>query len=120
MPAMLSLLNEMRGRLGMFLGTTSLTKLASFLRGYEHALLLRGGQTPDHFLAEFRDWIQQRFGDTSRSWEDIILAQTKDEQAAVQLFWQLLDEYLEKQKACRPPDLYTFIAGEACSATLSA
>jgi len=97
MPAMLSLLNEMRGRLGMFLGSTSLTKFASFLRGYEHALRSRGLDTSDHFLAEFRDWIQQRFGDRSRSWEDVILSQSKDEQAAVQTFWELLDEYVQRQ-----------------------
>jgi hypothetical protein len=101
MPAMLSLLNDMRGRLGMFLGSTSLTKLAAFLRGYEHALLSHGMETSDHFLADFRDWVQQRFADTSRSWEDIILSRAKDEQAAVQLFWQLLDEYLEARKSCK-------------------
>ena len=100
MSPMLCLLNEMRGRLGMFLGSTSLTKLAFFLRGYEHALS-RGDGTTDHFLADFRDWIQQRFADNSRSWEEIILAQAKDEQAAVQLFWQLLDEYLERKKGTR-------------------
>ena len=99
MPPILSLLKEMRGRLGMFVGSTSLTKLASFLRGYEHALMSLGDEAPDHFLAEFRDWIQQRFGDSSKSWEDIILAQTEDEQAAVQAFWQLLDEYLDRQAA---------------------
>src|SRR5260370_21118341 len=98
MPPMLSLLNEMRGRLGMFLGSTSLTKLAAFLRGYEHALLTLRGDAADHFLAEFRDWIQERFGDTSKNWEDIILSQTEGEQAAVRVFWQLLDEYLEAQK----------------------
>jgi hypothetical protein len=99
MSPILALLNEMRGRLGMFVGSTSLTELAFFLRGYEHALMSGGGETSDHFLAGFRDWIQQRFGDTSRSWEDTILAQAEDEQAAVQVFWQLLDEYVEKQKA---------------------
>jgi hypothetical protein len=101
MSPMLALLNEMRGRLGMFVGSTSLTRLASFLRGYEHALMSRGDGMTDHFLAEFRDWIQQRFGDSSRSWEEIILSQANDEQAAVLLFWQLLDEYLEREKRGR-------------------
>jgi hypothetical protein len=113
MSPIVSLLNEMRGRLGMFVGSTSLTKLAAFLRGYEHALHIRGGQGTDHFLEQFRDWVQLRFGDASNSWEDVILARAKDEQAAVGLFWRLLDEYFDTQNASSPPDLYTFIAGDA-------
>ena len=33
-----SLLQEMRGRLGMYIGVPSLARLAAFLRGYDYAL----------------------------------------------------------------------------------
>jgi hypothetical protein len=89
----LSLLKEMRGRLGMYVGSTSLTKLAAFLRGYDYAAVRLGTRAPDPFLAGFRDWIHQRYQSSSRSWEDTILSQSADEADAVGRFWELLDEY---------------------------
>ena len=95
----LDLLKEMRGRLGMYVGSSSLTKLASFLRGYDHAAERLGVRKSDPFLASFRDWIHQRFHCSSRSWEDTILGQSADEADAVRYFWELLDEYLKEQGA---------------------
>jgi hypothetical protein len=109
MSPILVLLDEMRGRLGMFLGSTSLTKLAAFLRGFEYALY---GEKSDRFLAEFRDWVLRRFQDTSRSWEEAIICRSNDEHEAVRLFWELLDEYRNEQPV-GSPDMYTFIAGNA-------
>jgi hypothetical protein len=92
MSDVLTLLKEMRGRLGMYLGSTSLSRLAAFLRGYEHAEKLAGKE--DAFLGEFRDWILQRFHTTQHAWEDAILHHSADEQDAVNRFWSLLDEYV--------------------------
>jgi hypothetical protein len=94
---MFCLLDEMRGRLGMFLGTTSLTKLAAFLRGYDYALEKCGGGS-DPFLGGFRDWIQRRYQATSRSWENVILDHSADEVDGVRLFWELLDEFRQNRE----------------------
>src|SRR5437867_3560592 len=99
MSHLLSLLDEMRHRrLAMYLGTTSVTKLAAFLRGYDYALEKHGFEKADPFLAEFRDWIHRRFQMTSQSWEDVILSRSADEADAVRRFWELLDEFLEVGK----------------------
>ena len=94
MSHILPLLNEMRGRLGMYLGTTSITKLAAFLRGYDCAAEKLGARGGDPFLPDFRDWIHRRYETTSQSWEETILSRSKDEADAVRRFWELLDEYL--------------------------
>jgi hypothetical protein len=95
----LDLLNEVRvKKLGMYVGRTSLSKLADFLRGYDYAIdRLHPGQE-DPFLADFRDWIQEKFGTTKHSWEDIIQMQSASDEEAVKRFWELLDEFLQQRK----------------------
>jgi hypothetical protein len=88
----------MRGRLGMYIGTPSLTRLAAFLRGYEHALQAHGISGADEFLPDFRDWIHKRFGSSQRSWEETIVLHSADEAEAMKRFWELLDEYLDDRK----------------------
>jgi hypothetical protein len=90
-----SLVNEIRKRsLGMFVGETSLTKLASFLRGYDLALVRAGtSATSDPYLIGFRDWVQARHGGANRSWEDLILDECTNEAEAVNRFWALIDEF---------------------------
>jgi hypothetical protein len=86
----------MRGRLGVYIGTSSLIKLAAFLRGYDCAVEKCSGKKTDPFLGEFRDWVHKRFRSTSQSWEETILSQSTSEADAVGRFWELLDEYLEE------------------------
>lgn len=99
MSHILAFLNEKRTRrLPMFVGTSSLSKFADFLRGYEHAIyrLLPGEADP--LLGEFRDWIYQRFQtNENTSWETIILRHSADEADAVKRFWELLDEFVQKR-----------------------
>jgi len=92
MSPILTLLAEMRGRLAMYVGETSLTKLAAFLRGYDYALEKVGGKS-DPFLGDFRDWIHQHFQSSAQSWEDTILAHSADQEDAVHQFWCLLERY---------------------------
>src|SRR5438105_4349499 len=95
MSPMVRVLEEIRGRpLAIYLGEVSLTKLAAYLRGYEHALGELRQDDADSFLPDFRDWIQQRFGCTQLAWEDLILRHSKGEADAVANFWGLLDEFL--------------------------
>jgi len=92
-----SLLTEMRGRLGMYIGSTSLTRLAAFLRGYDYALMKLGQGEADTFLEEFRDWIHRRFQPGSQNWEDTILLHSANEGEAIKHFWELLDLFLEEK-----------------------
>ena len=100
MSHLLALLNEMRSRrVAMYVGSTSLSKLADFLRGYEHALYHLLPSEKDPLLANFRDWIYQRFQTTEKmSWEGTILRHSTNEAEAVQHFWDLLDEYLAQRE----------------------
>src|SRR5438128_2043259 len=97
MSHVLALLNEMRGRLPMYLGTSSITKLAAFLRGYEYAVRKLGRDETDDVLTEFRDWVHRRFQTTRYSWEDTILLHSDDEADAVKRFWELLDEFIKER-----------------------
>jgi hypothetical protein len=102
MAHILPLLMEMRGRLGMYLGTTSITKLAAFLRGYDYAIEKQGLGKGDPLLEEFRDWVHRRFQTTAYSWEETILRQSKNEEDAVERFWGLLTEFLEQRQQTEP------------------
>ena len=68
-----TLLNQIRGRPGMYLGKPSILRLAAFLRGYEHARAELAADSGNHFLADLRDWIHHRYQTTQHSWEEVIL-----------------------------------------------
>ncbi len=99
MSHLLALLNEIRNRrLAMYVGATSLTKLADYLRGYDEAVTRLRPEEADRFLADFRDWIYGRFHATANiSWEKVILQHSGTEADAVQQFWALLDEFLQQR-----------------------
>jgi hypothetical protein len=78
----------------MSIGSNSVVKLASFLRGYQYALEKNGLGRDGDFLAAFREMTQGRYGvKISKAWEDIIRFQSSDDQEAMDLFWRLFDEY---------------------------
>lgn len=99
MNPILDLLQEMRGRVAMYTGSQSLHELAAFLRGYDYALTKCGRGPTDEFLNEFGNWLRERFNVTiSRSWEEIILFHSADENEAMKQFWDLLDVYSAKTR----------------------
>ena len=103
MPEVLTLLKEIRGRLGMYVGASSIVRLAAFLRGYELAMEKFGGGAADPFLPAFRDWIHHRFQSSQHSWEDTILLHSADEADAVKRFWELLDEFVKEHQQAPSP-----------------
>lgn len=98
MLTVMSLLNEIRRRPGMFLGRASIAKLAPFLNGYQLAMHRAGVKAPDELLmASFRDWIHERYKTTKVGWETLILQDSKDDEGeAMDHFWRLLDEFRAK------------------------
>lgn len=93
---MLEILNEVRRRPGMYIGIPSLIRLASFLRGYDYALLKQDPAKNDPLLELFRDWIHRRFQTTKLSWEDAIVQHCGDDRDAFRYFWELVDEFLNE------------------------
>jgi len=92
-----SLLNSIRKRPPMYLGTLSLTRFGAFVQGYRHALFCHSIKS-DHSLdipREIHDWVAYRlhFYESTRSYVQMILERTGDEASALQRFFQLLDEY---------------------------
>lgn len=103
MSGVLTVLMEMRGRLGMYVGASTVVRLAAFLRGYELAMERFGGSAVDPFLPRFRDWIHQRFQSSQHSWEDTILLHSTDEADAVKRFWELFDEFVKEHQQDSSP-----------------
>ena len=93
----LTILKEMRSRpVAIYIGDTSLRKLADFLRGCQHAAERLTGRT-DEFLCEFGDWVRERFGSPSEGWEKLIVKHSADDCDAVSHFWRLLDEFVSER-----------------------
>ena len=100
MSPVLALLKEMRGRpIAIYVGEASLTRLAAFLRGFDYAVERLNGGMADAFLGDFQQWVRRRFQTDKYTWDGTILRQSADERAAVQRFWELLDEYLLERAA---------------------
>jgi hypothetical protein len=89
-------LQEMRKRgVVLYVGENSVTKLAAFLRGYEHAISKLRPNIDDNFLREFHSVVRERFAvSVSRSWEDIIAFHCASNDEAMKCFWELFDKYL--------------------------
>src|SRR5258708_22523861 len=108
MSHIIPLLNKMRNRLGMYVGTPSLLRLAMFLHGYELAAMQLAGREPDPFLSDFRDWIHERYQTTTVPWEELIRRESTDDADAVRRFWELFDEFLARDAT--PPSANSLAA----------
>jgi hypothetical protein len=94
------ILREIEARPGMFLGQCSITRLRSFLDGYRSARADLGLPITEQerAFAGFQAWLQAKFQVTSaHGWDSIIGLQSSDEQAALQLFFQLLQQFQQEQ-----------------------
>jgi GNAT superfamily N-acetyltransferase len=91
------LLTNLRGRPGMYLGSESLYALHLFLEGYRIAAMrhdLHDVQIiPEEFQAFVEDYYFVRRG-TPMSWCTLIMQHQPDERKALDVFWELLNEYL--------------------------
>jgi hypothetical protein len=90
------LLQRIKQRPGMYLGQASITRLRMLLMGYSMArgeLGLPLTEQEKQF-AQFQKWIQQKYEiNTTQGWDSIILSQVKDEKLALDLFFDLLQEF---------------------------
>ncbi|MEO0970516.1 MAG: hypothetical protein AAFX80_19860 [Cyanobacteria bacterium J06639_18] len=90
------LLEAIRKRPGMFLGTKSISNLYMFLKGIDFAkreLNLALTEQEQEFLG-LQKWMQQKLGiQPKRSWDRMIIFYSVDEVDALDKFFQLFEEW---------------------------
>lgn len=103
MSGLYEILQKIKTRPGMYIGSSSLNNLFMFLAGYKTAKLELGISPTTaelEFYREFQPWLQKRFQvQTVNSWADIIRGKNQDEQEAFEDFFKLIDEFLAQKKA---------------------
>ena len=96
------LLEKIEQKPGLYLGTASVTALRHFLVGYKFARQEMGILPTEmelDFYREFQPWLQRHLQvETVQSWDQIILIKYLDECAAFSEFFQLLGEFLQRDK----------------------
>ncbi|WP_298914235.1 hypothetical protein [uncultured Nostoc sp.] len=96
------ILSGLKKRPGMYLGSSSITKLDMVLRGYSLARKEVGvpPTEPEREFEEFQSWVQEKYGiNSGQSWSKIILFYSVDEYEALEKFFELFEEYLNKNKS---------------------
>lgn len=92
------LLSSLKRRPGMYLGTTTLTKFINWIFGYDEALNITGLYSERVILPDgFQDYTAMKYlgyTETAMGWFSLILKKEPNEKKALEIFWELLDEYL--------------------------
>lgn len=93
-----TLLQKIKTRPPLYLGSYSITSLHSFLSGYILAKLeLNVPQTEEEReFDKFQSWIEAKFNTRgTHSWAKIILFHSMDERDALDHFFKLFDEFVK-------------------------
>ncbi|MEH2316694.1 hypothetical protein [Nostoc sp.] len=94
-------IGSIKKRPGMYLLTPSITRLDMLLRGYTLARR-EADLVPTEEEKEFegfQSWVQEKYGiNSGQSWSKIILFYSVDEDEALQKFFELFEEYLNRNK----------------------
>jgi hypothetical protein len=103
MSDLFEVLEKIRKSPGLYLGRPSVSDLFMFLTGYEFARSEQGIELTDAeeaFWDEFQPWLQNKLGIASvTSWAKLIMLPCHDEKAGFELFFQLLDEFNQRNQA---------------------
>ena len=93
------ILKKIQNKPSVYLGKPSITCLQAFLSGYNVAQYQLGlPLQPENPLDGFQDWIQKKFNiDSSQSWANIILFFSQDERDALDIFFQLFEEFCQSK-----------------------
>ncbi|MEH1831878.1 MAG: hypothetical protein V7L29_07355 [Nostoc sp.] len=86
----------------MYLRTSPITELDMLLRGYSLSRREVGvsPSKPEREFEGFQSWIKEKYGiNSGQSWAKIILFYSVDEHEALQKFFELFEEYLNKNKS---------------------
>lgn len=94
-----TLIEKIKKAPSMYLGRHSIICLQAFLSGYSVAKYELGEQPTNEDLdfSSFPEWIRKKFNvQTSQSWANIILFYSEDESKALDNFFKLLDEFINR------------------------
>jgi hypothetical protein len=97
-----TLLRKIQKAPSMYLGQSSISCLQAFISGYNVAKyeLGAGESSQDQDFQDFPDWIRQKFNiQTSQSWASVLLFYSEDEQKALDLFFTVFEEFLQRHPA---------------------
>ncbi|WP_414514930.1 hypothetical protein [Nostoc sp. PCC 9305] len=95
------ILGAIKKRPAMYLGTSSITRLDMLLRGYSFARREVGvpPTEPEREFEGFQSWVEEKYGiNSGQSWSKIIIFYSVDEDEALQKFFELFEEYLNRSK----------------------
>ena len=102
MDSIFGLLEKISQKPGLYLGNSSVTALRHFIVGYKFARQEIGIVPTEielDFYQEFQPWLQRYFHiQTINSWDKILLFKYVNEEAAFSKFFQLLDEFCQRDK----------------------
>jgi len=93
------LLQMIKKRPGMYLGSCGITRLRSFLEGYSLARLALGlpPTKEEREFHKFANWLQTRFNlQANLGWDKMVLLHSKDEKDAFNHFFTLLSKFCEE------------------------
>lgn len=94
-----TLIEKIKKAPSMYLGRHSIICLQAFLSGYSVAKYELGEQPTqqDRDFMQFPEWIRKRFNvQTSQSWANVILFYSEDESKALDKFFELLEEFIDR------------------------
>src|SRR5580698_6563324 len=93
------ILERIRVRPALYLGTHSLTALSNFLNGYSLALHESGMGPVTILPQDFHDWVAYRlhFRESTSGYAGMILKRIPDEVKALQRFFELYDEHISRK-----------------------
>ncbi len=102
MSKLFDLLEKIKTKPVLYLGTGSISDLRMFILGYRFARKesnISNTEAESDFYKNFQPWLQNRLSiRTVNAWDKIILLTCIDEKAAFDYFFQLLDEFLQRDK----------------------
>lgn len=103
MSTFFELLEKIKSKPGLYLGTASITNLRMFILGYRFARAEAGitnTEAESDFYKNFQPWLQNRLSiRTVNAWDKIILLTCIDEKAGFDYFFQLQDEFIQRDKS---------------------
>lgn len=103
MSKLFELLEKIKSKPGLYLGNISITNLRMFILGYRFArseIGITNTEAETDFYKNFQPWLQNRLSiRTVNAWDKIILLTCIDEKAGFDYFFQLLDEFIQRDKS---------------------
>lgn len=91
------MLETIKQKPGLYIGSKSLKKLKGFMDGYIYAMNQNGMECHVDQYWNFNEWISKRYNIRStESWDSFLLKVEKNEERAFDLFYEQLDLFLNE------------------------